>query len=110
VAHKFFDLVLAEAKTLDLISHEHFTVDGTQLEASASLKSLRQDGEKPSAPDDAGNPSVDFHGEQRSNDTHCSTTDEGALLARKGKGKEAKLSYAGHVLMENRHGLAVEVW
>ena len=109
VAHKFFDLVLAEAKTLDLISHEHFTVDGTLLEASASLKSFRQDGEKPSAPDDPGNPSVDFHGEQRSNDTHRSTTDPDALLARKGKGKEAKLSYAGHVLMENRNGLAVEV-
>ena len=109
VAHKFFDLVLAEAKTLDLISHEHFTVDGTLLEASASLKSFRQDGEKPCAPDDPGNPSVDFHGERRSNDTHCSTTDEDALLARKGKGKEAKLSYAGHVLMENRNGLAVEV-
>jgi len=109
VAHKFFDLVLEEAKTLDLISHEHFTVDGTLLEASASLKSFRQDGEKPSAPDDPGNPSVDFHGEQRSNDTHRSTTDPDALLARKGKGKEAKLSYAGHVLMENRNGLAVEV-
>src|SRR5215469_10874171 len=109
VAHKFFDLVLAEAKTLDLISREHFTVDGTLLEASASLKSFRRDGEKPSAPDDPGNPSVDFHGEQRSNDTHRSTTDPDALLARKGKGKEAKLSYAGHVLMENRNGLAVEV-
>lgn len=109
VAHKFFDLVLEEAKGLDLISNEHFTVDGTLLEASASLKSFRQDGERPSAPDDAGNASVDFHGEQRSNDTHRSTTDPDALLARKGKGKEAKLSYAGHVLMENRNGLAVEV-
>jgi hypothetical protein len=94
---------------LDLISHEHFTVDGTLLEASASLKSFRQDREEPSAPDDPGNPSVDFHGEQRSNDTRCSTTDPDALLERKGKGKEAKLSYAGHVVMENRNGLAVEV-
>ena len=109
VARKFFDLVLGEAKGLDLLSDEHFTVDGTLLEACASLKSFKKvDGEEQSAPDDPGNPTVDFHGETRRNDTHSSTTDRDALLARKGQGKEAKLSYAGHVLMENRNGLVVD--
>lgn len=109
VAGKFFELVLAEANRLKLVSDEHFTVDGTLLEACASLKSFKKvDGEAGPPPDDPGNPTVDFHGEKRSNETHCSTTDPDALLARKGKGKEAKLSYAGHVLMENRNGLAVD--
>ena len=109
VAQKFFDLVLGEAKGLDLLSDEHFTVDGTLLEACASLKSFKKvQGEEQPAPDDPGNPTVDFHGETRSNDTHSSNTDPDAMLARKGKGKEAKLSYAGHVLMENRNGLAVD--
>jgi transposase len=109
VAQKFFDLVLGEAKGLDLLSDEHFTVDGTLLEACASLKSFKKvQGEEQPAPDDPGNPTVDFHGETRSNDTHSSNTDPDAMLARKGKGKEAKLSYAGHVLMENRSGLAVD--
>jgi Transposase DDE domain len=67
------------------------------------------DQEEPKRPDDPGNPTVDFRGETRRNETHCSTTDEDALLARKGAGKEAKLSYSGHVLMENRNGLAVSV-
>jgi len=109
VAQKFCDLVLGEAKGLDLLSDEHFTVDGTLLEACASLKSFKkvQEEEQP-APDDPGNPTVDFHGETRSNDTHSSNTDPDAMLARKGKGKEAKLSYAGHVLMENRNGLVVD--
>ena len=108
VARKFFELVLGEAKGLDLLSDEHFTVDGTLLEACASLKSFKKvDGEQ-SAPDDPGNPTVDFHGETRSNDTHSSNTDPDAMLARKGNGKEAKLSYAGHVLMENRNGLVVD--
>ena len=108
VADAFFDEVLAEAKALDLLSDDHFTVDGTLLEAWAGQKSFqrKQDGKK-SNDDDPGNPSVDFHGEKRSNNTHQSTTDPEARLARKGKGKEAKLSYAGHVLMENRHGLVV---
>jgi len=110
VARQFFDLVLEEAQARRLISSEHFTVDGTLLEACASLKSFKKmDGEAEPAPDDPGNATVDFHGETRSNETHCSTTDPDALLARKGKGKEAKLSYAGHVLMENRNGLAVDV-
>lgn len=109
VARQFFDLVLAQAQALDLVSDEHFTVDGTLLEACASLKSFQKVDEAPQPPpDDPGNPTVDFHGEKRSNATHCSTTDPDALLARKGAGKEAKLSYGAHVLMENRNGLVVD--
>src|SRR5881398_1871630 len=94
------------------MSDEHFTVDGTLLEACASLKSFKKveeggAGGGKGEGDDPGNPTVDFHGEKRRNETHQSTTDPEALLARKGAGKEAKLSYTGHVLMENRHGLAV---
>jgi transposase len=109
VAQEFFSLVLEQAKAMDLVSDEHFTVDGTLLEACASLKSFKKVDE-PSGPppEDRGNATVDFHGEKRSNETHCSSTDSDALLARKGAGKEAKLSYAGHVLMENRNGLVVE--
>ncbi len=108
VAKLLFQLVLQEAKASELVSDEHFTVDGTLLEAWASLKSFkRADHEEQPPADDPGNPTVDFHGEKRSNQTHCSTTDPDALLARKGAGKEAKLSYSGHVLMENRHGLVV---
>ena len=110
VAAAFFQAVRAEAEARDLVSDEHFTVDGTLLEAWASLKSFKQvDDPDPPPPDDPGNPTVDFHGERRTNDTHASTTDPDAKLARKGKGKEAKLSYTGHVLMENRNGLAVNV-
>jgi transposase len=110
VAKEFFRLVVGEAKRLELMSDEHFTVDGTLLEACASLKSFKKvdSGEEPPA-DDPGNPTVDFHGEKRSNETHASTTDADALLARKGSGKEAKLSYSGHVLMENRNGLVADV-
>lgn len=110
VAEGLFAAVLAQARAQGLLSDEHFTVDGTLIEAWAGHKSFkRKDDPEPKTPpdDDPGNPSVDFHGERRSNQTHQSTTDPQALLARKGKGKEAKLSYAGHVLMENRHGLAV---
>lgn len=110
VARKFFDLVVEEAKDLDLMSDEHFTVDGTLLEACAGLKSFKSKDAVENAPvDDPGNPTVDFHGEKRSNETHQSTTDPGALLARKGAGKEAKLSYCGNVLMENRNGLVADV-
>ncbi len=111
VAALFFRAVLDEAKARDLVSDEHFTVDGTLLEAWASLKSFKKVGdEDPSPPpDDPGNPTVNFHGETRSNGTHASTTDPDAKLARKGRGKEAKLSYTGNVLMENRNGLAVDV-
>jgi transposase len=110
VAKQFFQLVVDQARSLNLMSDEHFTVDGTLLEACASLKSFKKiggDAEPP--PDDPGNPTVDFHGEKRSNQTHESTTDPDALLAKKGAGKEAKLSYTGNVLMENRNGLVTEV-
>jgi transposase len=110
VARKFFGLVLAAAESLGLMSDEHFTVDGTLLEAAASLKSFKKkDGADAAPPDDPGNPAVDFHGERRRNDTHASTTDPDALLARKGAGKEAKLSYSGSVLLENRNGLIADV-
>ena len=108
IAQAFFAEVLAEASAHDLLSREHFTVDGTLLEAWASQKSFRpRDDER--GPDDraGGNAAVDFRGTTRRNDTHQSTTDPDARLAKKGSGREAKLSYAGHVLMENRHGFVV---
>jgi transposase len=109
VAKQFFQLVVEQAQSLDLMSDEHFTVDGTLLEACASLKSFQKKGGGELAqPDDPGNATVDFHGEKRSNQTHESTTDSDALLAKKGAGKEAKLSYSGHVLMENRNGLVAD--
>jgi transposase len=110
IATAFFQAVRAEAEARQLTSDEHFTVDGTLLEAWASLKSFKKvDAEDAPPPDDPGNPTVNFHGETRTNATHASTTDPDARLARKGSGKEAKLSYTGHVLMENRNGLAVDV-
>jgi len=110
IATQFFQRVVEQARNLDLMSDEHFTVDGTLLEACAGLKSFKckQGGEAP-PPDDPGNPTVNFHGETRTNDTHASTTDPDALMARKGSGKEAKLSYNGNVLMENRNGLVADV-
>src|SRR5579864_9414842 len=92
------------------VAGEHFTVDGTLIEAWASLKSFRRKGAEASkrSDDDPGNPSVNFHGERRSNETHQSTTDPEALLARKGKGKEAKLCYSAHALAENRNFLLVD--
>jgi transposase len=111
IAQGFFQAVLEQACAQGLLSDEHFTVDGTLIEAWAGHKSFKrkdQSAAKTPPDDDPGNPSIDFHGEQRRNDTHQSTTDPEALLARKGPGKEAKLSYAGHVLMENRNGLAVD--
>ena len=108
VAKTLFVEVLEQARGRDLLSTEHFTVDGTLIEAWASHKSFKpKEGAGQQPPDDPGNPTVDFHGERRSNATHQSTTDSEARLARKGPGKEAKLSYAGHVLMENRNGIAV---
>jgi transposase len=110
VAAGFFDAVIDQARQADLLSDEHFTVDGTLLEAWASLKSFqRKDGGPAAPPDDPGNATVNFHGESRRNDTHQSTTDPDAVLARKGPGREAKLSYAGHVLLDNRHGLVANV-
>src|SRR6201984_708174 len=107
---EFFRQIVAQAQTLDLLSNEHFTVDGTLIEAWASLKSFKRKGQTPGAgPDDPGNPTVNFHGEQRSNATHQSTTDPEALLARKGKGKEAKLCYSANALMENRNSLLIDL-
>jgi transposase len=110
IAAAFCDAVVDQARQADLLSDEHFTVDGTLLEAWASLKSFQRNDQGPTAPpDDPGNPTVNFHGESRRNDTHQSTTDPDAQLARKGAGREAKLSYAGHVLLDNRHGLVANV-
>src|SRR6266851_2553057 len=108
IAEAFFARVLAQARQRGLLSDEHFTVDGTLIEAWASLKSFKRTDAPVEPPDDPGNPPVDFHGERRSNVTHGSTTDPDARLVRKAKGHEAKLAYQGHVLMDNRHGLAVE--
>jgi hypothetical protein len=97
-----------QARERSLLSDEHFTVDGTLLEAWASAKSYqRKDAKNDVPPDDPGNATVDFQGEKRSNETHQSETDPDAKMARKGKGKEAKLSYNGNLLVENRHGLIV---
>jgi transposase len=107
VAREFLCEVVKQAQEKKLTSDEHFTVDGTLVEAWASLKSFQRKDGKNTPPDDPGNPTVDFHGEKRSNQTHESTTDPDALLARKGNGKEAKLSYNGNLLMENRNGLII---
>jgi hypothetical protein len=108
IAEAFFQAVLQGARERSLLSDEHFTVDGTLLEAWASLKSSRlTDAKNVVPPDDPGNATVDFHGEKRSNETHQSKTDPDAKMALKGKGKEAKLSYNGNLLVENRHGLIV---
>jgi transposase len=109
VAQAFFEAVLGQIRQRGWVSDEHFSVDGTLLEAWASQKSFqKKDGDGAAVSgDDPGNPTVDFHGEKRSNQTHQSRTDPEALLAKKGKGKEAKLCYAGHVLIENRHGFVV---
>src|SRR5712692_9315581 len=112
VAEAFLAAVLAQARELGLLSDEHFTVDGTLIEAWAGQKSFKRKDSKPGEAlphdDDPGNPTVDFHGEQRRNDTHESTTDPEAQLARKSSGHEAKLAYCGNVLIENRNGLVVD--
>lgn len=112
IADAFFTAIRSQAEAHELLSREHFSIDGTLLEAAAALKSLRpvdeSESEEPPAAGGGRNPDVDFHGERRGNETHRSTTDPEARLARKGNGKEAKLSYAGHTLTENRHGLIVE--
>jgi transposase len=108
VAKEFLAQVVAQARAKGLTSDEHFTVDGTLLEAWASVKSFQpKEGKQSPPPDDAGNPTVNFRGEERSNETHESNTDPEAQLARKSKGKEAKLSYSGNLLVENRNGLIV---
>jgi len=113
VAKDFLRQIVAQAREKGWTSDEHFTVDGTLLEAWASMKSFQPKDKKGSLPpDDPGNPTVNFHGEKRSNQTHESKSDPEAQLARKGLGKEAKLSYSGNLLVENRHGLIVDsrVW
>jgi transposase len=107
VAHRFFNAVRAEAERRQLLSDDHFTVDGTLLEAWASVKSVRPKDDD-AAPPSGRNPEVDFHGQRRRNDTHQSTTDPEARLAKKSHGTAAKPSYAGHLLMENRNGLVVD--
>jgi len=108
VAKQFLAQVVAQAGAKGLTSDEHFTVDGTLLEAWASVKSFQPKEKKTPPPEDPGNPTVDFHGEKRSNDTHESKTDPESQLARKGPGKEAKLSYSGNLLVENGNGLIVD--
>jgi transposase len=109
VAQRFFDQVLQQAEAAHLTSDEHFSVDGTLIEAWASQKSFqRKDRPEQPPPDDPGNPTVNFHGEKRRNDTHESTTDPEARLARKSGGHESKLAYCGNVLIENRNGLVVD--
>lgn len=109
IAEKFFAQVLEQARQANLLSDEHFSVDGTLIEAWAGHKSFqRKDGGDQTPKDDPGNPTVNFHGEKRSNKTHQSTTDPDARLARKSGGHEAKLAYLGNVLMENRNGFVVD--
>src|SRR5262245_53962886 len=109
IARAFFEDVVAQARGRRLLSAEHFTVDGTLLEAWAGQKSFKRKDQPRTPPDDPGNPTVNFHGERRSNQTHQSTTDPEARLARKGNQHEAKLAYQGHVLVENRTGLVVDM-
>src|SRR5216683_2356937 len=111
VARQFFMAVMSQAQSAGLTSNEHFSVDGSLIDAWASIKSFRRKDENKddSPPDDKGNPTVNFHGEKRSNDTHESKTDPEAKLMRKGEGKEARLSYSLNGLMENRNGLLVDL-
>jgi transposase len=107
VAAKFLATLVAHPKVKRLMSSEHFSVDGTLIEAWASPKSFRAKDGSGTPPDPGRNGERDFHGERRANDTHASTTDPDARLYRKGRGKEAKLCFMGHALMENRNGLIV---
>jgi hypothetical protein len=111
IAEEFFAAVLDVARAKELLSDEHFTVDGTMVEGWVSLKSFqpKDESERNSndKPDDPGNPTVNFHGQKGSNITHESTTDADLRLFKKTKGSEAKLAYQGHVLRENRNGLVV---
>jgi transposase len=112
VARQFFMAVMSQAQSAGLTSNEHFSVDGSLIEAWAPLKSFRPKGEKDDKrppPDDKGNPTVNFRGEKRSNSTHESKTDPEAKLARKGDGKEARLSYSLNGVMENRNGLLMDL-
>ena len=110
IAAKFLASVLARPKVKQLLSTDHFSVDGTLIDAWASMKSIKPKDGAGTPPADGGgrNADADFHGERRTNETHASTTDPDARLYRKGSGKEAKLCFMGHGLMENRHGLLVD--
>jgi len=112
VAEAFFAAIRGQAEAHKLLSAEHFSVDGTLIEAAAALKSLRPieeaGGGGPPSGGGGRNPEVDFHGQRRGNESHRSTTDPEARLARKGNGKEARLCYAGHTLTENRNGLITQ--
>ena len=110
IAAKFLSAVLAQPRVKRLLSTDHFSVDGTLIEAWASMKSFKpKDGSgEPPAEGGGRNWEADFHGHKRSNETHASSTDPEARLYRKGQGKEAKLCFMGHGLMENRHGLLVD--
>lgn len=112
-AERFFEEIRAMMRAKRLLSHEHFTVGGTMIDAWASTKSFKRKGsDNQTPPDDPGNPTIDFRGEKRSNDTHASTTDPESHRMRKGNGngngRKAKLSFMGHALMENRKGLIVD--
>lgn len=109
IATKFMAAVLRQPRVKALLSDDHFSVDGTLIEAWASMKSFRPKDGGGTPPGPGRNGERDFHGEKRSNQTHASTTDPDARLARKSDGQPSKLAYMGHVLMENRHGLAVDV-
>lgn len=113
IVDELFGLIKQQASAKKLLSKDHFTVDGTLLEASASLKGFVLREAKDQDPPDDDRPSgrnadVNFHGQKRSNETHVSKTDPDSRLAKKGKGKEAKLSYCGHLMTENRNGLIVD--
>jgi transposase len=110
LVQKFFERVVATALVEEFASNDHFSVDGTLIQSWALLKSFRPKDEPPSPPTEGGgNPSVDFHGQKRRNETHQSTTDPEARLAKKSNGVGAQLSHSGHVLMENRHGLCLDI-
>lgn len=107
VAAKFLGAVVAQARKRDLLSDEHFPVDGTLIEAWASIKSFRPKDGSGDPPGPGRNSERDFHGEKRSNQTHASTSDPQAKLYRKGNGQSSRMAFMGHVLMENRNGLVV---
>ncbi len=109
IADRFFALVVAQAKLRRYCSSDHFSVDGTLLEAWASHKSFHPKDGSPAPPQSGRNAEVDFHGQRRTNETHASTTDPEARMARKSNATAAKLSYAGHLLMEHRNALLVDI-
>jgi len=108
IAEAFFCAIRSQAGANRLLSQDHFSCDGTLIEAAASLKSFRPKGEKADDDPKGRNPEIDFRGQSRKNKTHCSTTDPESRLAKKGKGDKARLAYAGHALIENRHGLITQ--